>query len=64
MMSNIFDHDEVVIDSSDTIGRVGDLAANRVFGSRVTIPSFDIVQSPTIRLGEITRRRFSIIDRK
>jgi hypothetical protein len=36
---------------------------SRVFGDRVTIPEFEIVSNPTIRIAEVKRRRFNIIDR-
>ena len=36
---------------------------NRVFGERVTIPMFEMIDCPTIRIADIRRRRFNIIDR-
>lgn len=35
----------------------------KVFGKRVTIPEFEIVSNPTIRISEVKRRRFNLIDR-
>ena len=36
---------------------------SRVFGDRVTIPEFEIVSNPTVRISEVKRRRFNVIDR-
>lgn len=36
---------------------------SRVFGDRVTIPEFEIFSNPTVRIAEVKRRRFNVIDR-
>jgi hypothetical protein len=36
---------------------------SRVFGDRVTIPEFEIYSNPTVRIAEVKRRRFNVIDR-
>ena len=36
---------------------------SRVFGERVTIPEFEIFSNPTVRIAEVKRRRFNVIDR-
>ena len=36
---------------------------SRVFGDRVTIPEFEVVSNPTVRIAEVKRRRFNVIDR-
>jgi len=36
---------------------------SRVFGDRVTVPEFEIFSNPTVRIAEVKRRRFNIIDR-
>lgn len=36
---------------------------DKVFGERVTIPEFEIVSNPTIRIDDVKRRRFNLIDR-
>lgn len=36
---------------------------SRVFGDRVTIPEFEIMSNPTVRIAEVKRRRFNVIDR-
>jgi hypothetical protein len=41
----------------------GSAPESRVFGDRVTIPEFEIVSNPTVRIAEVKRRRFNIVDR-
>jgi len=41
----------------------GTAPESRVFGDRVTIPEFEIVSNPTVRIAEVRRRRFNVIDR-
>jgi hypothetical protein len=36
---------------------------SRVFGDRVTVPEFEIFSNPTVRIAEVKRRRFNVIDR-
>lgn len=36
---------------------------SRVFGDRVTVPTFEIASNPTVRIAEVRRRRFNVIDR-
>ena len=36
---------------------------SRVFGDRVTVPEFEIYCNPTVRIAEVKRRRFNVIDR-
>lgn len=36
---------------------------SRVFGDRVTIPEFELYSNPTVRIAEVKRRRFNVIDR-
>lgn len=36
---------------------------NIIFGKRITIPEFKMAEYPTIRISEIKRRRFNLIDR-
>lgn len=36
---------------------------SRVFGNRVTVPEFELYSNPTVRIAEVRRRRFNIIDR-
>lgn len=41
----------------------GSVPESRVFGDRVSIPEFEIVSNPTVRIAEVKRRRFNVIDR-
>lgn len=41
----------------------GSAPESRVFGDRVTVPEFEIVSNPTVRISEVKRRRFNVIDR-
>jgi hypothetical protein len=41
----------------------GSGAESRVFGDRVTIPEFELYSNPTVRIAEVKRRRFNVIDR-
>ena len=36
---------------------------SRVFGDRVTVPEFELYSNPTVRISEVKRRRFNVIDR-
>lgn len=36
---------------------------SRVFGERVVVPEFEIFSNPTVRIAEVKRRRFNVIDR-
>ena len=36
---------------------------SRVFSDRLTIPEFEVVSNPTVRIAEVKRRRFNVIDR-
>jgi hypothetical protein len=45
------------------ISSLGAVPESRVFGDRVTVPEFEIVSNPTVRIAEVKRRRFNVIDR-
>lgn len=49
--------------SAVVISSNGSVPESRVFGDRVSVPTFDIVSNPTIRISEVKRRRFNVIDR-
>lgn len=36
---------------------------SRVFGDRVVVPEFELYANPTVRIAEVKRRRFNVIDR-
>lgn len=41
----------------------GSAPESRVFSDRVTVPEFEIMSNPTVRISEVKRRRFNVIDR-
>jgi len=49
--------------SAVVISSNGSGPESRVFGDRVTVPEFEIFANPTVRIAEVKRRRFNIIDR-
>lgn len=52
-----FKHKKIRISSR---GKAHD--AVRVFGQRITIPTFEVFSNPTIYIGDVTKRRFNLID--
>lgn len=36
---------------------------SRVFGDRITVPTWELFCNPTVRISEVRRRRFNVIDR-
>lgn len=36
---------------------------NKIYGTRVTVPEFEIFSAPTVRIADIKNRRFSLFDR-
>jgi len=49
--------------SAVVISSNGSGPESRVFGDRVTVPEFEIFANPTVRIAEVKRRRFNVIDR-
>jgi hypothetical protein len=41
----------------------GAVPESRIMGDRVTVPEFEVVSNPTVRIAEVKRRRFNVIDR-
>ena len=41
----------------------GTAPESRVFAERITVPEFEVVCNPTVRIHEVRRRRFNVIDR-
>lgn len=41
----------------------GSAPESRVIGDRVTVPEFEIVSNPVVRIREVKQRRFNVIDR-
>lgn len=57
----VYDRDIDV--SAVVVSSNGSVPESRVFGDRVTVPEFEIVSNPTVRIAEVKRRRFNVIDR-
>lgn len=49
--------------AATVISSNGSAPESRVKGERVTIPEFEVVANPTVRIAEVRRRRFNVIDR-
>lgn len=49
---------EAVVISSN-----GAVPESKIVGDRVTVPEFEIVANPTVRIREVKQRRFNVIDR-
>jgi hypothetical protein len=41
----------------------GAVPESRIKGDRISVPEFEIVSNPTVRIAEVKRRRFNVIDR-
>ena len=57
----VYDRDIDV--AAAVISSNGSPAESRVFGDRVTVPEVEIASNPTVRIAEVKRRRFNVIDR-
>lgn len=57
----VYDRDIDV--SAVVVSSNGSAPESRVFGERVTVPTFELVSNPTVRFSEVRRRRFNLIDR-
>ncbi len=57
----VYDRDIDV--AATVISSNGAAPESRVFGDRVTVPEFEVVSNPTVRIAEVKRRRFNVIDR-
>jgi hypothetical protein len=57
----VYDRDIDV--SAVVISSNGTGPESRVFGDRVTVPEFELYSNPTVRIAEVKRRRFNVIDR-
>jgi hypothetical protein len=61
--SAIATYDKDIDVSATVISSNGSAPESRVFGDRVSIPEFEVVSNPTVRIAEVKRRRFNVIDR-
>jgi hypothetical protein len=49
--------------SAVVVSNNGTAPESRVFGDRISVPTFEIVSNPTVLIAEVRRRRFNVIDR-
>ena len=56
-------YDKDIDVAATIISSNGAAPESRVFGDRVSVPEFEVVSYPTVRIAEVRRRRFNVIDR-
>ena len=56
-------YDKDIDVGATVISSNGAAPESRVFGDRVSVPEFEVVSYPTVRIAEVRRRRFNVIDR-
>ena len=56
-------YDKDIDVAATIISSNGSVPESRVQGERLNVPEFEIVSNPTVRIAEVKRRRFNIIDR-
>jgi len=56
-------YDKDIDVSATVISSNGAAPESRVFGDRVSVPEFEVISYPTVRIAEVRRRRFNVIDR-
>ena len=56
-------YDKDIDVAASVISSNGAAPESRVQGDRVTVPELEIVSNPTVRIAEVKRRRFNVIDR-
>jgi hypothetical protein len=56
-------YDKDIDVAAAVISSNGSAPESRVQGDRVNVPEFEVVSNPTIRIAEVKRRRFNVIDR-
>lgn len=56
---NCFEHDEIIITSGNETGCCDKLKSTH----QVIFPSFEIYSNPSVRIADVKRRRFPLIDR-
>lgn len=57
----VYDRDIDV--SAVVVSSNGAVPESRIFGDRVTVPEIELASNPTVRIAEVRRRRFNVIDR-
>lgn len=58
-----FKHDKFVITPKGKLLKREEYEAQRAFGQRVMVPTFEVFQNPSIRITDVKQRRFNLIDR-
>jgi len=58
---DLYGHNAVIITPHKKIGQRD--KGSGIFGTRVTVPTFEVVSNPTVKISEIKSRRFNLIDR-
>lgn len=56
-------YDKDIDVSATVVSANGSTPESRIQGDRVTVPEFEVVSNPTVRIAEVKRRRFNVIDR-
>jgi len=56
-------YDKDIDVAATVISSNGAVPESRVQGERVNVPEFEVVSNPTVRIAEVKRRRFNVIDR-
>lgn len=56
-------YDKDIDVSATVISSNGAVPESRIKGERISVPEFEIVSNPTVRIYEVKRRRFNVIDR-
>lgn len=56
-------YDKDIDVTAAVISSNGAAPESRIQGDRVTVPELEIVSNPTVRIAEVKRRRFNVIDR-
>ncbi len=56
-------YDKDIDVSAIVISSNGAVPESRIKGDRISVPEFEVVSNPTVRIYEVKRRRFNVIDR-
>ncbi len=56
-------YDKDIDVSAIVVSSNGSAPESRIKGDRISVPEFEVVSNPTVRIYEVKRRRFNVIDR-
>jgi hypothetical protein len=56
-------YDKDIDVSAIVVSSNGAVPESRIKGDRISVPEFEVVSNPTVRIYEVKRRRFNVIDR-